>query len=287
MTRPLTVNHALAAIPALGSGLGYRRELKTGIFDNADAIDFLEIVTEHFTDDPADRGELAELCDRFVVIPHGLGLSVGSDRLDADYLASIRRVSDLTASPYYSEHLAVTRAPGIDIGHLSPIWFTDPVLRRAIDNVRRVQDVLNKPLILENVTYPFDIPRAGMRQAEFFTRLVEATECGVLLDVTNLFINATNHRFDPLAFLHDMPLGHIVQVHLAGGFTHRGVAIDSHSRPVEAGSWELLDTLAALTPIKGSILEHDANYPDMTVLIEQIARARRALATPACRVLAS
>jgi len=111
MTRPLTVNHALAAIPALGSGLGYRRELKTGIFDNADAIDFLEIVTEHFTDDPADRGELAELCDRFVVIPHGLGLSVGSDRLDADYLASIRRVSDLTASPYYSEHLAVTRAP--------------------------------------------------------------------------------------------------------------------------------------------------------------------------------
>ena len=234
-------------------------------------------MTEQFGDDAKSRAELDQICERFPVIPHGIGLSVGSDALDPDYLAAIKRISDITCSPYYSEHLAMTRAPGIEIGHLSPLWFTEDVLRATTANVRRVQDVLKKPLILENVTYPFTIPNASMTQAEFFTRLVQATDCGVLLDVTNVYINATNHRFNPFAFLRDMPLDRIVQVHLAGGYTRDGVAIDSHSRPVEAGSWDVLEALVALTPIRGSILEHDANYPDISMLLDQVSRARRTI----------
>jgi uncharacterized protein (UPF0276 family) len=270
-------NSALASIPVLGSGLGYRRELRAVIFEHAGAIDFLEIVTEQFTEDAADRAELEEICTRFPVIPHGIGLSVGSDRLDPAYLAAIKRISDRTGAPYYSEHLAMTRVPGIEVGHLSPLWYTEHVLRATTENVFRVQDALGKPLILENITYPFDIRHAGMGQAEFFTRLVDVTGCGVLLDVTNLYINATNHHFDAVAFLYGMPLDHIVQVHLAGGFAHEGVAIDSHSRPVEEGSWRLLDALAALTTVKCSILEHDANYPETPVLLDQLGRARRAI----------
>jgi uncharacterized protein (UPF0276 family) len=269
----------VSTIPALGAGLGYRRELKEGIFGARAAIDFLEIVTEQFLYDPTSIGELEEICDRFVAIPHGIGLSIGSPSLDSGYLRAIKRVSDVTGAPYYSDHLAMTRVPGIDIGHLSPLWFTTTVLRNTIDNVHRVQDALNKPLVLENITYAFEIPSAPMRQAEFFARLVEATGCGILLDVTNVHINSVNHGFDPVAFLGDMPLDRVVQVHLAGGYSKDGILIDSHSERVEAGSWALLERLVEITTIKGSILEHDANFPaDFDRLLEQVERARAIIA---------
>jgi uncharacterized protein (UPF0276 family) len=268
----------VAEIPVLGSGLGYRRELKDAIFRSREAIDFLEIITEQFLGDPALVRELEYLCQTFPVIPHGIGLSVGSKTLDPVYLEGIRRISDIAAAPYYSEHLAMTRAPGVEIGHLSPLWFTETILRVTTDNVHRVQGLLDKPLVLENVTYAFEIPGAGMTQAEFFTRLVEATGCGVLLDVTNLYINSENHGFDPVGFLKQMPLDRVVQVHLAGGYEADGVKIDSHSEPVEEGSWQLLETLAELTSVKGSIVERDANFPEeIGSLLEQVARAREIL----------
>ena len=271
----------LAAIPFLGSGLGYRRELRERILESRAIIDFLEIVTEQFMGDAGRLRDLEELCALFPVIPHGIGLSIGSESLDEEYLRNIKRVSDVTGSAYYSEHLAVTRAPGIDIGHLSPVWFSEDVLRITIDNVLRVQDVLRKPLILETITYLFEIPHAPMSQAEFFTRLTEASGCGVLLDVTNVYINSVNHHFDPVAFLKDMPLDRVVQVHLAGGYVHDGIMIDGHSELVDDGSWRLLEVLTGLTPVKASILEHDANFPDdPQVLIDQVCRAR-ALMAPA------
>src|SRR5438128_2043255 len=125
MTLTPTSGDAVAAIPILGAGLGYRRELKDGIFESRDAIDLLEIVTEQFIGDRHQLQELEQLCELFTVIPHGIGLSIGSERLDERYLHEIKGISDLTASPYYSEHLAMTRAAGIDIGHLSPLWFRE------------------------------------------------------------------------------------------------------------------------------------------------------------------
>jgi uncharacterized protein (UPF0276 family) len=271
-------SQALSAIPVLGSGLGYRRELRQAILESRSTVDFLEVVTEQFIGGGERLRELEEICAVFPVIPHGVGLSIGSVDVDADYLRAIKRVSDVAKSPYYSEHLAMTRAPGIDIGHLAPLWFTETVLRHTIDNVRHVQDYLQKPLVLENVTYQFVIPGAGMTQAEFFTRLVEATQCGVLLDVTNVYINSVNHQFDAVAFLKEMPLESVVQIHLAGGYVKDGMVIDAHSERVDEGSWQLLDVLTGMTVIKGSILEHDANFPeDMSAMLDQLDRARQAI----------
>jgi uncharacterized protein (UPF0276 family) len=263
-------------VPYLGSGLGYRRELRDDILASADEVDLLEIVTEQFLDSTERFDELDELCDRFTVIPHGVGLSIGSAApLDREYLAKIRRVSDMTGCPYYSEHLALTRVPGIDIGHLSPLWFTQPVLDCTIRNVHQVHDLLGKPLALENVTYQFEIPGATMTQAEFFGRLVETTGCAILLDVTNLYINSVNHRFDPVAFLAEMPVERIVQIHLAGGFWSDGVLVDGHSEEVPSEVWQLLELLTGLTDVRASILEHDENFPDDTsVLFREVSRAR-------------
>jgi uncharacterized protein (UPF0276 family) len=275
----------LDAIPYLGSGLGYRREIGSRILDAGDRVDVLEVVTEQFIQ---AEDELAALVDRFPVIPHGVGLSIGTaGPLDREYLRSVKRVSDITGAPYYSEHLAVTRAPGIDIGHLSPVWFTNEVLRAVIDNVHAVQDFLGKPLVLENISYLFDIPNATMTQAEFFHRLVDATGCGLLLDVANVNVNAQNHRFDPVEFLDSMPLHAVVQIHMAGGFWSDGIYFDGHSEPMDEATWQLLDVLLERVPIRISIVERDANFPDeLTPLLDDVDRIRRAISAVRAPVMA-
>lgn len=269
----------MSTIPQLGAGLGFRRDLAAETYAARHQIDFVEIITEEFTRGRRDLDRLRELTAAFSVIPHGVGLSIGSmGRLDRGHLAGIKTVSDLTGSPYYSDHLCMTRAPGIDLGHLAPLWFDGEVLRNTIDRVSEVQDELGKPLILENVTLVCNIPGAEMTQAEFFRRLVEATGCGVLLDVTNLYINSVNHRFDPVEFMDALPLDHVVQVHLAGGHRDRGILIDSHAHPVPAAVWELFALLCERADVKGALIEHDQNFPAFDRLLGQVTKARQIMA---------
>ena len=265
-------------ISFLGVGLGYRQALKESIFAFKDEIDFLEVITEQYISHADTRDQLKKVCEQFQVIPHGVSLSIGSmSPLDKDYLRAVKQISDLTQSPYYSEHLCMTSAPGIEIGHLSPLWFTEETLQNTIRKVSEVQDYLGKPLILENVTYLFEIPASPISQTTFFQRLVDATGCGVLLDATNVFINSLNHHYDPITFLDEMPLEHVVQVHLAGGYWNHGTFVDGHSELVQEESWDVFKALVARCQVKGVIFEHDDNYPEMTLLIEQIRRARKIL----------
>lgn len=271
----LAAADALLSIPALGSGIGFRRELRQDILNSRDEIDFIEVVTEQYLSDPKQLMELEELRETFPIVPHGVGLSIASAALDREYLRAIKRVSDVCRAPYYSEHLAVTRAPGIEIGHLSPIWFTEAVLEQTIDNVLQVQETLERPLILENITYLFEIPRATMTQSEFFGQLVESTGCGILLDLTNLHTNAANHGFDPLTVLDGFPLDKVVQLHLAGGYWSQGILIDAHCEPVAKDTWALLEALSKRVRVKACILEHDENFPEQfSVLLDQVRRAR-------------
>lgn len=273
----MQVANRTTTIPGLGVGLGYRSELREGILANRERIDFLEIICDNYLRESSALAALEELCTLFPVIPHGVGLSIGSVMpLEPAYLRSIKRVSDLTGSPYYSEHLCMTRVPGRDIGHLAPLWFTEELLQHVTDRVLRLQDYLQKPLILENVTYMLEIP-SPMRQTEFFRRLVEATGCGILLDVTNVLINATNHQFDARDFLKQMPLSHLVQIHLAGGYWRGGWLVDGHSELVPPEVFALLEFLTSLCPIKSVIFEHDAHFPPIADMLGQMDHVRSIL----------
>ncbi|MGH2508604.1 MAG: DUF692 domain-containing protein [Ktedonobacteraceae bacterium] len=272
------VTNLTTTIPALGVGLGYRSELKEEILAHRAHIDFLEIITDNYLTAPGAQAALEELCDLFPVIPHGVDLSIGSVMpLEPAYLQAIKRISDLTRSPYYSEHLCMTRVPGRDIGHLAPLWFTEDLLQYMIRRVVTLQDYLEKPLVLENVTYMLEIPQSTMSQTAFFQRLVAATGCGVLLDVTNVFINAANHQFDAKQFLERMPLSHLVQVHLAGGYWRGGWLVDGHSELVPPEIFALFETLTSLCPVKSVIFEHDAHFPPMADLCQQMEHARSIL----------
>lgn len=240
-----------------------------------DQLDFVEVVSDRFAASPEALGRLRDLRETFTVIPHGLGLSVGSaGPLDREYLQRVKRVSEASQSPYYSDHLTMTHVPGIDLGQLAPVWFCGDVLRETIHRVDEIQNELGKPLVLENVTYLFEVPLAEMTQAEFFHRLVDATGCGVLLDVTNVFTNAVNHHFDPWEFIVSMPLESVVQVHLAGGVWKDGILMDSHSTAVPREVWQLFARLCRHADVKAVLLEYDQSFPDFGVLLQQVARAR-------------
>jgi uncharacterized protein len=268
------------SLPFLGAGLGYRGAIAEAMLESREAIDCVELLTDQYLERADGLDQVRRVCEAFRVTVHGIGLSVGSATgLDREYLSKIKRVSDIANASYYSEHLCMTRAPGISIGHLAPLQFTEDVLKRTIRNVRFAQEFLERPLALENVTYTIAMPRSEMSQPEFFQRLVDATGCGVLLDVTNVYINSCNHHFDPREFLAGMPLHQVMHIHLAGGYWSDGVLVDSHSRPVHEESWELLEAVIGETAVRACIIEHDQDFPDrLDFLLEQVARARAIMA---------
>ena len=267
---------ALAPLPTLGVGLGFREPFLTDLFLHPAAADFLEIVADHYFDPtPEKSAELDLLAERFTLIPHGLDLSLGSaDGLDAAYLEKFAQLIERLDPPWWSEHLAFTRADGIAIGHLTPLPFTREAVEVFARNVATVRRRIATPLILENITCSIQLPGAEMTEAAFVSAVLDATDCGLLLDVTNLHTNCVNHRADPLAALAQLPLDRVVQLHFTGGHTHDGELIDSHSHPTPPEVWSLLEHVLRRAPVRGVILERDENLPPFAELAAELARAR-------------
>jgi uncharacterized protein len=266
----------IATLPGLGAGLGFREPYRADVLLNGDGVDFLEVIADHYLDAPPEKlRELDMLAERYTLIPHGLNLSLGSaDGLDPVYrdklLGLVRRIDP----PWWSEHIAFTQAGGVEIGHLAPLPFTREALDVLVRNIAEVQARTETPLILENITYTFAFPGSELEEADFLAALVERTGCGLLLDVTNLYINAVNHRFDAYAFLDRLPLDRVVQLHFVGGHQEGELLVDSHSAPTPPEVWTLLERVLARAPVKGVVLERDENLPTFSLLLEEIGRVR-------------
>ena len=262
--------------PSLGVGLGFRDQFLSDLFLHQGKVDFLEIIADHYlAAPPCKMKELALLADNFTLIPHGLNLSLGSaEGVDAEYLQRLARLINYLNPPWWSEHISFTRAGGIDIGHLSPLPFTEEALDVLCRNIAAVRTQINAPLILENITYMVNLPGAQMSEAEFICRLLDQTDCGLLLDITNLHINAVNHGYCAEQFLAAIPAERIVQLHFIGGHQHNGILIDSHSRETPPAVWQLMSAVAARTQIKGAVLEWDENLPRFEKIVEQLAQAK-------------
>jgi uncharacterized protein (UPF0276 family) len=265
-----------ATLPVLGVGLGFREPLLGDIFLNRSSIDFLEIVADHYLDtSPEKQGELELLADHFTLIPHAINLSLGSaEGVNVEYLQKLGGLIEFLDPPWWSEHVAFTTAGDTDIGHLSPLPFTNEAIEVICDNIAVVRSVVNAPLILENITYMFELPFAEMTETQFLSAIFERADCGMLLDVTNLCINAENNGYDPEEFLSALPLDRVVQLHFAGGHRHRNVLIDSHSRPTPNEVWSLMDGVAQRAPIRGMVLERDENIPRFADLADELDHAR-------------
>jgi uncharacterized protein len=266
----------LAQITNLGVGIGYRRQLRGELFLNRDRVDFLEIIADHFFELSREQDrQLSILAEHFTLIPHALSLSLGSaDGVDPDYLQRLAGVVNRVKPPYWSEHIAFTRAAGRAIGHLCPLPFN----REAIDvierNVAQCRRLIEAPLVLENISYTVALPWAEMTEVQFVSEVVERTDSGLLLDVMNLHANSVNHRYDPIAFLDGVPMERVVQLHLAGGYWRDDVLVDSHSQPTPPEVWSLTTEVLSRASPKGIIIERDSNLPPFEELLGELDHAR-------------
>ncbi len=265
-------------LPALGAGLGYREPLRAGVFRHRDAIGALEITAEHYLEGGATKqDELELLRAHFPLIPHGLNLSLGSaEGLDPRHLERLAGLIEKVRPPWWSEHVAFTRAGGVELGHLAPVPFTREALDALCANIEQVRRVIpDPPLIVENITYTLDWGEGEMSEAELLGALCRESSCGLLLDVTNLWLNARRIGYDPIAFLDALPLERVVQLHFVGPERRGAEWVDSHGRATSGEVWELLGAALERAPVKAAILERDKDFPAFSELLEEVETAAR------------
>lgn len=267
-------------IPNLGSGIGYRDFWFGDLMNTTeDAPDFLEVTADHFMDAPRWKmRELDALMEKFPIIPHGLDLSLGSaDGLDEVYLEKLADLINKINPPYWSEHLAFTKAGGRELGHLAPLPFSSEAIEVLAKNVEKTKQFTDLPLILENITYGMEMPGGEMEEGTFIKEALEASGCGWLLDVTNLYVNSVNHSHDPNDFMNSAPMEKVVQLHYVGfSVGKNGYLIDNHGTDVNPEVRNLLERVLDRSSAKGAILERDENLPPFSKIAEEISLTRKA-----------
>lgn len=271
-----------AAPPAWGVGIGYRSCIHREVMASAEEFDFLEIPAEDYVDayrrrysDP-DELLLQEAVARFPTVGHGSDVSVGSaDPPPADYLERLGRFAQRVPVSEYSEHLTCTRAGEESVSCFVAIPFTDLGVAATVANAKRVARVVGLPFLLENICYHFPIPGSVMPEEEFFARVVREVDCGILLDITNVYINAINHHYDPRRFIRALPAERILQAHYCG--FHRapdGYLLDTHAELTQPEVWELLEEALTCTDIRAVILERDDKFLPWEQTINEVRLAR-------------
>ncbi|HPF72180.1 MAG TPA: DUF692 domain-containing protein [Xanthomonadaceae bacterium] len=258
------------------AGLGLRRA-QLGPLQDADAgaFDFLECAPENWIGVGGRFGrQLAELSERHPLVCHGLSLSLGSsDPLDEPFLQRIRRFLDQHRVPIYSEHLSYC-SDGGHLYDLMPIPFTDEAVEHVSARIRRVQDVLERRIAVENVSY-YAAPYQAMAEIDFINAVLERADCDLLLDVNNIYVNSINHRYDADAFLHALPAQRVRYIHIAGHYDEADdLKVDTHGAAVIDPVWRLLDLAYAHCGVKPTLLERDFNFPPMAELFDELAQIR-------------
>jgi uncharacterized protein len=276
----------MTRVPSPAVGIGYRRVIDDWTRRNLARFDVLEVTVDHcISGGAATRAAIFDLVGRIPLTAHGIGLSIGTDEpLDLAYLDQVADVVERLESPVYSEHLAFTRAPGRDLANLLPLPKTETVAKSIIAKVRQVQSRIPLPFLLENITYLFDWPDSNLSDAEFLNLICLETGAGLLLDIENLYLNATNHGFDPYEFLDSLAPGLVKEVHMAGGttvqeeFLVRPYLADSHSHPVPDAALDLLDYALGRHVPTNIIVERDDRLDAVEEILADVTRIRARLA---------
>ena len=210
---------------------------------------------------------------------HGVSLSIGStEPLDFDYLRKLKRLAMAIDARWISDHVCWTGVAGINTHDLLPLPYNEESLQHVIDRVSIVQDVLERPLVLENPSSYVTFVASTMSEAEFIARLADEADCGLLLDVNNVFVSAKNHDFDPVEYLRSMPHERVVQMHLAGHTNCGTHLIDTHDGPVIDPVWELFRLAHGSTGGVSTLLEWDASIPEFPIVHQEVLKAKRVVA---------
>ena len=267
-------------LPDLGLGVGLRNQHFDYLMRNEPAVDWFEVISENFIDNFGyARRVLERVRSLRPVVLHGVSLSVGStDPLDLGYLKGLKALAEFARPAWVSDHLCWTGVAGVNTHDLLPMPLNEESLRHVAARVRRVQDFLERPLVLENPSTYLEFKESTIPEWEFLSELARETGCGLLLDVNNVYVSAHNHGFDPEHYIRSLPHESVVQIHLAGPTDCGRYLVDTHDRPVPARVWELYRLAQGLTGGVSALLEWDANIPDFPLLVAELRKADAALA---------
>jgi uncharacterized protein (UPF0276 family) len=263
-------------------GIGFRLPIAGWICDNLNLFDVLEITVDHYINGgDGTRAIFKDLVGRIPMVAHSVGLSIGTDApLDEAYLEQVARSINDLKMPSYSEHLAWTKTPEIDLANLLPVPKTEAVAESIIEKVRFVQSYVGVPFSLENISYLFDFPDSQFTDAEFFNLISRSTGVEMLLDIENLYLNSLNHRFEPREFLGALPPAIVTGIHVAGGpvvcrdYLTQPVWIDAHSDQVPQPVFDLLDDVLAEHRPATVVLERDEALERVDEIAQDIERIR-------------
>src|SRR5262249_31391955 len=238
--------------------------------------DFFEILSENYMDTGGrPLWVLEQVAERYPVVLHGVSLSIGgSAPLDPDYLRELKSLPEATRARWVAAHLRRTGVAGRNTTDLLPMPLTEAALAHVTDRVKAVSDALGRPLFLENASTYAEFAASSMPEWEFFGRLMEAADCGMLLDVNNVYVSSFNHGFDPEQYVDAIDPTRVTQYHLAG-HTHKGThIIDTHNDHVIDRAWELYARSSARTGNVSTLLEWDADIPAFDVVHAEALKAR-------------
>lgn len=261
-----------------GAGLGFRRELLPALKTHVpEAIQFFEIAPENWIDMGGAHGRaLRSFTERYPFVLHGLSLSLGGPTsLDEMLLRKIRQFMDQHAISLYTEHLSYC-SDGGHLYDLLPIPFTAEAVSYVAGRIRRVQDILERRIAIENASFYTNTPIAEMDELAFLRAVLDEAECDLHLDVNNVYVNSVNHRYDPADFMRALPTERIVYMHVAGHYHEADdLIIDTHGANVVDPVWQLLDDAYRIHGVVPTLLERDFNFPPLEVLggeVEHIAQ---------------
>jgi len=260
-----------------GFGLGLRKEHYADFLDHRVAVDFLEVISENFmVDGGRPRRILRDIRARYPVALHGVSMSIGSaDGLDQAYLIRLRALVDDIEPLFVSDHLSWSRIEEFSSHDLLPLPYTQEAFDIVSANIDRAQNALGRAMLIENPSTYIDFAPADMTEWQFIDALCARTGCGLLLDVNNVFVSASNHGFDPIAYLNAVPHDRVRQIHLAGHSQGDHLLIDTHDRAVPPSVWQLYaHVLPKLGPV-ATMIERDDAIPPLLDLLAELGTARR------------
>ncbi|MEM9458338.1 MAG: DUF692 domain-containing protein [Myxococcota bacterium] len=264
------------AVPT-GIGLGLRARFIAQVTrGDADGVPaFLELSPENYMHRGGRQpARLEQLAERFPIICHGLMMSLGStDPFEDDYFANLKAFLDRYDPPWHSDHLCWSGLHGAMLHDLLPLPFTTGVAQRIARRVREARDRLQRPMAVENISWYMRVGHSTMDEPEFITEILERADCGLLLDVNNVFVNAQNHGFNPYDWLRRIPLERVLQLHVAGHESwDETLLVDTHGATVKDEVYDMMAWVIERVGPRPVLLERDTNIPPLPEILDEIRR---------------
>ncbi len=268
--------------PDLGVGVGLRPDYIQYFLDAAPAgIHWVEVISENYMDwreqevsHPLSR--LKRVRSHLPVGLHGVSLSIGStDPLDMQYLKSLKKVVGEIEPAWISDHLCWTGVGGENLHDLLPLPYTQEAIQLITEKLDAVQNFLGRRILIENVSSYVEFSHSEMPEWEFIQEIIERADCGLLLDINNVYVSSVNHGFDPLTYLRHIPKERVGQIHLAGHTNRGSYLIDTHDEPVAPEVWALYKWVVDHIGLRSSMIERDDNMPTWDELRTEIAMIGR------------